>query len=183
MSLFSNRPLHVASLAAAFAFAALSGAAAHEYKAGDLAIGHPWSRATPPGAKVAAGYLTVTNNGTEPDRLLSVASDISSKGEIHEMKVNAETNVMTMRPVDGGIEIKPGETVKLEPGGYHLMFVGLREPAVQGERFKGTLTFEKSGSVEIEYATEAVGGSPKGQSHEAHDHGAMDHSGHGAPAN
>jgi len=122
-------------------------------------IGHPWSRATLPGAKVAAGYLTVKNTGDTPDRLIAVSSDIAAKGEMHQMSVDAKTGVMTMRPANG-IDIAPGETVKLEPGGYHLMFVDLKQPVEQGARFKGTLTFEKAGSVDVDYAAESAGGKP-----------------------
>jgi len=77
---------------------------------------------------------------------------------------------MKMRPLANGIEIKPGETVKLAPGSYHLMFVGVTEPFKQGQRVKGTLQFEKAGTVDVEYAVEAVGGTPKMD----HDHGGMD---------
>jgi copper(I)-binding protein len=176
MFLFSSSPLRAAGLGLALLVGASPLASAHEYKAGSLEIGHPWSRATPPGAKVAAGYLSITNNGDTADRLTAVFSAISDKGEIHQMSVDSTTGVMTMRPVDGGIEIPAGETVKLEPGNYHLMFVGLKQPAKQGERFKGTLTFEHAGSVEVDYAVESIGGKPGAKP--AHDHGTMDH---GAP--
>ncbi|WP_292236111.1 copper chaperone PCu(A)C, partial [Mesorhizobium sp.] len=99
-------------------------ASAHGFKLGDLEIGHPWSRATPPGAKVAGGYFSVTNKGAAPDRLVSVSSDICEKAELHEMGV--KDGVMTMRPVGGGLEIPAGGKVALKPGGYHLMFVGLK---------------------------------------------------------
>ncbi|MBS9719129.1 copper chaperone PCu(A)C [Tianweitania sp. BSSL-BM11] len=176
MTLFSLSPLRAAGLGAALLLAASPFASAHEYKAGSLEIGHPWSRATPPGAKVAAGYLSIKNTGDTADRLVSVTSAISDKGEIHQMSVDSNTGVMTMRPVDGGVEIPAGETVTLEPGGYHLMFVGLKQPAKKGEGFEGTLTFEKAGSVEVKYAVEAIGGKPGGKmDHGAMDHGAMDH--------
>lgn len=128
---------------------------AHEFKAGDLEIGHPWSRATPPGAKVAGGYLTVTNTGSSPDRLLSISSDISDKAELHEMGV--KDGVMTMRRVSGGLEIPAGGKVALAPGGYHLMFVGLKRQPKQGETFSATLTFEKAGTVAVDFAVEGIG--------------------------
>ena len=130
---------------------------AHEFKVGDLVIGHPWSRATPAGAKVAAGYLKITNNGTEADRLVAVSAEIAAKGEIHEMAVD-DKGVMTMRPLADGVEIPAGETVELKPGSFHLMFMPLGQPAVEGERFKGTLTFEKAGTVDVEFAVESMGG-------------------------
>jgi copper(I)-binding protein len=136
-------------------FACVPGAFAHEFKIGDLEIGHPWSRATPPGAKVAGGYFTVTNKGSAPDRLLSISSDISDKAELHEMGV--KDGVMTMRPVSGGLEIPAGGKAELKPGGYHLMFVGLKRQPKQGEKFSATLTFEKAGSVSVDFAVEGMG--------------------------
>ena len=151
-------------------------ASAHEYKLGELEIGHPWSRETPAGAKVAGGYLTVTNHGKEADRLIAVSSDISEKGEIHEMAVN--DGVMTMRQLPDGLEVAPGEKIELKPGSYHLMFMGLKAQPKKGERFAGTLTFEKAGKVDVEFAVDAMGGEP--EHHGDHgSHGAEDgHSGH-----
>ena len=136
-------------------FACVPGAFAHGFKVGDLEIGHPWSRATPPGAKVAGGYFTVTNKGSTPDRLLSISSDICDKAELHEMSV--KDGVMTMRPVSGGLEIPAGGKVALKPGAYHLMFTGLKRQPKQGEKFPATLTFEKAGSVKVEFAVEGMG--------------------------
>ena len=111
-----------------------SGASAHaqEVKAGDLVITQPWSRATPGGAKIAGGYLTIENKGTAPDRLVSGAGDIAGKVEIHEMAMN--NGVMTMRPLDKGLVIEPGKTVKLAPGGYHVMLMDLKRPLKQGDK-------------------------------------------------
>jgi copper(I)-binding protein len=82
---------------------------------------------------------------------------------------------MKMRPLANGLEIKPGETVELKPGSYHLMFVGVTQPFEQGKPVKGTLQFEKAGTVDVEYAVESIGGTPKmGQ---GMDHG-MDHMQH-----
>lgn len=131
-------------------------ASAHDYKVGALEIDHPWSRATLPGAKVAAGYLTVKNGGAEADRLIAVSATISGKGEVHEMTV--KDGVMTMRPLAGGVEIPAGGEVKLEPGSYHIMFLELKEPAVEGVKFQGTLTFEKAGTVDVEFSVEKPGG-------------------------
>src|SRR6266567_8323043 len=100
-------------LATLFGVAA-SAANAADYKAGSLDISDPWSRATPKGASVAAGYMKIKNNGPTPDRLMSGSSDIAPKFEVHEMKM--ENGVAKMRPVQGGLEIKPGETVELKPG-------------------------------------------------------------------
>ena len=137
---------------------AAGAAAAQEFKAGALEIDQPWSRATPKGAKVAAGYLTIRNTGTDPDRLVSVTSPAAGKSEIHEMSM--EKGVMKMRPVPGGIEIKPGETVELKPNSFHIMMMGLKKPIELGKPFKASLTFEKAGPVEVEFAVVAPGAPP-----------------------
>ena len=154
-------------LAAVLALAA-NAALAHEYKAGSLEIKHPWARATPKGAAVAGGYTTIINKGTAADRLVGFSSPAAGKFEIHEMTL--EGGVMKMRPLPNGIEIKPGATVELKPGSYHLMFLELKQPLEQGQRVKGTLQFERAGAVEIEYAIEAIGTTtPAGHgSHQGH---------------
>lgn len=156
-SLRSSIPARLGLVSAAFAvlLAGMPAAFAHEFKVGSLEIDHPWSRATPPGAKVAGGYLTIKNSGGEADRLVSIASDVSQKAEVHEMAV--KDGVMTMRKVDGGVEIPANGTLKLAPGGYHLMFIGLKKQPKQGEKFAATLTFEKAGPVAVEFAVEAMG--------------------------
>ena len=161
ISSFRIAALSAAALASALLFSQT--ASAHEFKQGDLTIGHPWSRATLPGAKVAAGYLTVKNAGSTPDRLISVTADIAGKGEIHEMTV--KDGVMNMRPLADGLEIPAGGEVKLEPGSYHLMFMGLKEPAVEGVKFPGTLTFEKAGTVKVEFAVDKAGGEADHSAH------------------
>jgi len=158
-------------LAAALALI-VNAASAHGYKAGSLQIEHPWARATPKGAAVAGGYMKITNTGTAPDRLIGGTNANAEKFEIHEMSMDG--GVMKMRPLPNGLEIKPGQTVELKPGSYHLMFVGLKAPFEQGKRVKGTLQFEKAGTIEVEYAVESVGGTPK------MDHGGMGGMDHGA---
>ena len=158
-------PVRFGLVSATFAvlLAGMPVAFAHEFKVGSLEIDHPWSRATPPGAKVAGGYLIIKNSGGEPDRLVSISSDVSQKAEVHEMAV--KDGVMTMRPLTGGVEIPAGGEVKLEPGSFHIMFVGLKEPAVEGVKFPGTLTFEKAGKVDVEFAVDKPGG---GEDHSGH---------------
>jgi copper(I)-binding protein len=152
-----GEPIRLADLALMLVFAACQPLLAHEFKAGDIEIGHPWSRATPQGAKVAVGYLTLKNNGAEPDRLIAATGEIAGKTEIHEMVVDGN-GVMTMRPVEGGVDIAATGTVELKPGGLHIMFMDLKQGAKEGEKFKGTLTFEKAGSIDVEFAVEAMGG-------------------------
>ncbi|MBZ9741551.1 MULTISPECIES: copper chaperone PCu(A)C [unclassified Mesorhizobium] len=147
--------LGIVALAFALVFVGAQAVLAHEFKVGDLEIEHPWSRATPAGAKVAGGYFTILNKGRDADRLLSISSDVSDKAELHQMGV--KDGVMTMRPVDGGLEIPAGGKVALAPGGYHLMFIGLKRQPKQGEKFAATLTFEKAGTVSVEFAVEGMG--------------------------
>ena len=142
------------------------------YKAGAIQIEQPWARATPKGATIGAGYMKITNTGTEPDRLVGGSVPFAQRVEVHSMTM--EQGVMKMREVKDGLEIKPGETVEFKPGGYHLMFVGIKQPVEQGKRVKGTLEFEKAGKVDVEYAVEPIGGTPKG---EDAGHGGM-HMGH-----
>ena len=130
-------------------------ARAEDVKAGDLVISQPWSRATPGGAKVGGGYLTIENKGTAPDRLIGVSSDAAGKVEVHEMATS--NGVMTMRPLDKGLTIEPGKTVKLAPGGYHLMLMNLKAPLKQGDKLPITLDFEKAGKVRVTLDVQAVG--------------------------
>ena len=136
---------------------AASSASARDYKLGSLVIDHPWSRATPKGAAVAGGYMKITNTGTTPDRLTGGATEAAKKFEIHEMKM--EGAVMKMRELPNGVEIPPGATVELKPGSYHIMMTTLARPFVKGDRVKASLTFEKAGKVDIEFAVDAAGGS------------------------
>jgi copper(I)-binding protein len=153
-------------LAAAALVLCTSAITAKDYKLGALEIKNPWISATPKGAPVAGGYLTIVNSGSAPERLIGGSSAIASRFEIHRMTMNQ--GVMRMRPVTGGLEIKPGETVELKPGTLHVMFVGLKQPIEKGRSIKGTLVFEKAGTIEIEYAVEAIGGQPT--SHSGHSH-------------
>jgi copper(I)-binding protein len=135
-----------------------SGAYAYDYKVGALEIDHPWSRAVPKGATVAAGYVTIKNTGTESDRLVSGSTPVAGKLEIHEMSM--DKGVMKMRPVSGGVEIKPGETVELKPQSFHFMMMGLKQPIEKGKPFKGSLVFEKAGPVDVDFAVEGIGATP-----------------------
>jgi len=79
---------------------------AGEVRTGSLVITQAWSGATPGGAPVAGGYLTIENRGSLPDRLLSGSTDAAKKVEIHEMAL--EKSIMTMRPIEGGLFIEAG---------------------------------------------------------------------------
>lgn len=134
--------------------AAMSG---HTVKAGAIVIATPWMRATPGGAQVAGAYIRLTNTGSEPDRLIGASIALAKRGEVHEMSI--EGGVMKMHEVEGGLEIKPGQTVELKPGGYHLMFLDLIAAPKQGEEIKGTLTFAKAGTVTVVFPVAAIGAS------------------------
>ena len=125
------------------------------FKLGDLTVTSPWTRATPGGAKIAGGYLKITNNGAASDRFVGAKSDAADRVEIHEMSMS--DGVMKMRPLPNGLEIKPGETVELKSGGYHLMFMDLKQPLKQGDIFKATLQFEKAGSLDVNFDVNALG--------------------------
>ena len=140
---------------AVFAALAVAPALAADVTVGSLKISAPWARATPGGASVGGGYMSITNTGTQPDRLVAGSTDISKRFEVHQMKM--ENGVMKMRPVEGGLEIKPGQTVKLDPSGYHVMFTGLKRQLKKGEHFKATLDFAKAGKVDVEFTVEGIG--------------------------
>ena len=135
-------------------------ARAQEVKAGDLVITQAWARATPNGAKIGGGYVTIENKGSAPDRLIGGAGEIAGKIEVHEMAVN--NGLMTMRPLDTGLTIEPGQTVKLAPGGYHLMMFDLKGPLKQGEAVPITLKFEKAGEVKVSLAVQGIGAQAPG---------------------
>jgi copper(I)-binding protein len=130
-------------------------ARADEVKAGDLVISQAWSRATPNGAKIGGGYLTIENKGPAADRLIGVSAEVAGKVEVHEMAMN--NGVMTMRPLDNGLAIDPGKTVKLAPGGYHLMMFDLKTPLKQGDKLPITLEFEKAGKVKVSLDVQGIG--------------------------
>jgi periplasmic copper chaperone A len=137
-------------------------AAAETYSAGGLQIVGPWARATPKGSTVSAGYLTITNKGTAPDRLIGGSLLSASRFEVHTTVT--ENGVARMRQVTS-LEIKPGETVELRPGGMHVMFMGLKQPMTSGQTIKGTLVFEKAGTVAIEFTVQGVGAPAGGHKH------------------
>ena len=150
-------------IAAILAAWAAMPAQAEDATVGSLKITAPWARATPKGASVGGGYMKITNTGTAPDRLVGGSTDISARFEVHEMKM--ENGVMKMRPVAGGIEIKPGQTVELNPSGYHVMLVGLKKQLMQGDRFKATLVFAKAGKVDVDFSVVGIGAQNAGDDH------------------
>jgi copper(I)-binding protein len=138
------------------------GALARDYAVGPLKIVHPWSRPTPPGARTAAGYLTIDNTGSAADRLIGVDSPAADKVEIHQESMTG--GIMRMRAVSDGVLAPAHGAVKLAPGGYHLMFIGPKHPFRAGERIPVTLRFARAGaaSVELTVETPAADGAPMG---------------------
>ena len=149
-------------IAVAAALAAWFAAPVHaqDVKAGDLVITQAWSRATPVGAKVAGGYLTIENKGSSADRLVGGSGDVVGRVEVHEMAM--DNGVMKMRPLDKGLEIEPGKTVKLAPGGLHLMLLDLKGQFKQGDKVPVTLQFEKAGKVQLTLDVQGVGAQAPG---------------------
>jgi len=130
-------------------------ATAGSVKAGSLVIEAAWTRATPQGARVAGGYMTITNTGSAPDRLIGGSFPLSGRFEVHEMAVT--NGVMTMRELAKGLEIAPGSKIELKPGGLHVMFLDLKSQVREGQPVRGTLVFEKAGTVEVEYRVAPIG--------------------------
>lgn len=149
---------------------AASAAPAHEVKQGDLTIDHPWARASAGPARNSAAFMTIHNAG-KADRLVAAAGDVAERVELHTHLM--EGNVMKMRQVEA-IDVPAEGMAKLQPGGFHVMLIGLHEPLKEGDSFPLTLTFEKAGKVTLEVAVEAITsmGGQNGQGH-GMDHGKM----------
>lgn len=140
---------------------------AHEYKIGDLTLDHPWARETTPMARASGGFVTIVNNSTQDDRLMSASADFA-RAEIH-ITTN-EDGVMRMREQEDGIVIPAGEVLVLEPGSYHVMFMGIDGPFNVGDEKEVTLTFERAGTIDVMFNVEKFQGGTM-------THG-DDHSGH-----
>jgi periplasmic copper chaperone A len=156
-----NQTLAFTSITGAIARAAVlatlfaAPAGAEEVKAGDLVITQAWSRATPGGARTGGGFLTIENKGSTADRLIGGSGDVADRIEVHEMSMN--DGVMTMRPLEKGLTIEPGKTVKMAPGGYHLMMFELKGPLKKGDQVPLTLEFERAGKVKLTFDVQGVG--------------------------
>lgn len=162
---------YIKSLLVAAIVALATPALAHDYKVGALSIAHPYSFATPPGSATAAGYMEITNTGTEDDVLLGAASDFP-KTMIH--KTELVDGIMKMRHQMGGVPVPAGETVIFKPGGFHVMFMGLDSHLIEGEKNTVTLTFENAGTVDVTFNVEKRGKAKDakkmdGMSHDGHD--------------
>ena len=114
---------------------------------GALRLTHGFAFATLPNQPVAGGFMTIANEGDTDDRLLGARADVAGVTQIHTMAM--DDGVMVMRELPDGLELPVGETVTLEPGGYHIMFMQLNAPLVEGETVPLTLTFEQAGDVDV----------------------------------
>lgn len=123
--------------------------------AGDIKIEQAWTRATPNGAKAGGAFLLVTNNGSEADRLIAASSEVAAKVEIHEMSMN--DGVMNMQQLEAGLEIAPGETVELKPGGFHIMMMGLNKTIAKDDMITISLAFEEAGKVDVMFKAAPLG--------------------------
>jgi periplasmic copper chaperone A len=137
------------------AFLAVAFGGALTAEAGSISVDKAWSRATPKGAKVAAGYMTIKNDGDQPDRLVSVSADFAGKTQIHQMSM--ADGMMKMRPVPEGIVIPPKSSVVLEPAGYHLMFMDFAQLLKEGDSFPAKLNFEHAGSMAVTFQVLGMG--------------------------
>ncbi|MDC9822336.1 copper chaperone PCu(A)C [Devosia sp. ZB163] len=136
------------------------------FSAGDLTITGAYTRAMLPQAKVAGGYLVIENKGTAPDRLLGGATEAAQTVQIHQMKM--EGDMMKMSQVEGGLEIPAGGSVALEPGGYHVMLMGVGTPFKEGECLELTLKFEKAGDVPVILNIGGTAADAPPEGHEGH---------------
>ncbi|MBB3569132.1 copper chaperone PCu(A)C [Rhizobium sp. BK491] len=144
------------SALAAFGLAFLSSslASADDVKIGNLTISAPYVRAMVPGAPVGGGYMTITNTGGTDDRLVAASSPRAATVQIHEMKM--DNDVMIMRELAGGLAIPAGKTIELKPGGYHLMFMKVAAPFLQGQTVRTSLKFEKAGTAEVDFPVGSI---------------------------
>jgi iron complex outermembrane recepter protein len=125
---------------------------AHQYELGTLVIGHPWSRPTAPGMPMGVAYLSITNAGKSADALVAASSPAAARVEFHQTTLS--DGVARMRPL-AEIAIAPGATVKIEPGGIHVMLAGLKEPLLPGKSVPLVLEFRVAGKITVELSVEA----------------------------
>jgi copper(I)-binding protein len=137
------------SFAAAVAALALSATAqAAAYRAGGLEVVQPWSRPAAAGTN-GAGFMTVSNKGKTADTLKTVETPAARKAEIHQTSMAG--GIMSMKRLDAGLPIGPGESVTFAPGGYHLMLVGLTKASKAGDKIPATLVFASGARIKIEF--------------------------------
>ena len=146
-----NRRLLMTLACAAALSAPLAVTSAHAQDAsiGPLRLKNAWARPTPPAAPTGGGYVTISNTGAKPDRLIGGSTAVAQRLEIHEMSMDGP--VMRMRKLDAGLAVPAGGAVELKPGGFHLMFIGLKTPLKVGDKVPVTLRFENAGEVKMQF--------------------------------
>lgn len=155
-------------LTGVFLVAALSApVTAQQYVPGGLSIDRPWSRALPSVAPNGAAYLRIENNGNEAVRIVSVSSSIAERAELHAHEM--EGGIMKMRRVHS-VEVPARGAVSFEPGGLHVMLIGLKKALVGGESFPLTLELDKAGTIDVTVEI-TDGEGPDHSGHGEHKHG------------
>lgn len=139
------------------------------FRQGDIVVTAPWARATPGALKIGAAYMTLANRGATPDRLIGVRSDVAERVELHTNL--SQDGMMQMRPLDS-VALPPGQAVRFEPSGLHLMLVNLKAPLQEGSEFPLQVTFERAGTLTVQVKVGAVGAaqSPSDTDHTHHHH-------------
>jgi copper(I)-binding protein len=152
-----------------FALTAAIQANAQTPLSGSIVIERPWARATPGGAKTGAAYLTVINNGASADQLLDATTPVSDKVQFH--RTTEENGVSRMREVRA-VDVAPHARTAFDPGGMHIMLVGLKQPLKEGQTFPLALTFAKAGKVDVTVPVAKIGAmQPGDMAPMVHDHG------------
>jgi copper(I)-binding protein len=154
--------------ALAVALALCTAAQAHDYRAGDVRIGHPYATPNVPSSTSGAAYIaTLENTGPEPDRLLRLSSPVAGRVEMHNMNIDTE-GVMRMRMVDS-IAVMPSSPIKMRPGqGFHFMLTELKQALKEGDTFPMTMEFERGGKVEVKVVVQVP--KVRAPEHAAHQH-------------
>jgi iron complex outermembrane receptor protein len=123
-----------------------SAAPAHEYEIGKILIAHPWSRPTAPGMSMGVAYFSLENRGSADDVLLHASTAAATRVEFHQTTFNE--GIARMRPLTQ-VVLPAGKTVKVEPGGIHMMLVGLQKPLESGAQVPLTLEFRDAGKIVV----------------------------------
>ncbi len=154
MSFISRHAGRAFALAATLALALPAAALAADAGTSHIVVQQPWARASAGMAANGAAYMTITDDGTAPDRLVSASSPVCAMAQLHTHLM--KDGVMEMRPVEA-IDVVPGTPTVLKPGGLHVMLMKLKQPLKQGETFPVTLTFQKAGAVTVEVKVGSAG--------------------------
>ncbi len=140
-------------LAAAALLAATTVAHADHHHAGPITVEDAWARASASTAQAGAAYLVLSTHADQPDLLVAGSTPVAERVELHTHLM--EDGVMRMREVEA-IEVAPGTPTVLEPGGLHVMLMGLTTPLVEGEAFPLTLVFETAGEITVDVTVQSI---------------------------